>query len=41
VRVAAVLFWRFVFVLAAFSGFAYDPDQDGDGDDGHDYQDEQ
>ena len=31
---------RLVFVLAAAPGFAYYPDQDGDGDDGDDYQDE-
>jgi hypothetical protein len=39
---AGVLFRGFVcVVLAASSGFADDPDQDGDGDDRNDYQDEQ
>jgi hypothetical protein len=42
VRVA-VLFRRFIFptVRIAASGFAYYPDEDRDGDDEHDYQDEQ
>ena len=41
-RVAAgILFRGFGIVLAASSGFAYYPDQDGDGDDGNDYQDKQ
>jgi len=38
----AVLFWGVVSlaVRVAASGFAYYPDQDGNGDDGDDYQDE-
>jgi hypothetical protein len=38
----AVLFWGLVspVVRTAASGFAYYPDQDGDGDDNDDYQDE-
>src|SRR5918995_474672 len=38
---AGILVRGFVSVSVPASGFAYDPDQDGDGDDRDDYQDEQ
>jgi hypothetical protein len=37
---AGIVIRGFIFVWAAASGFAYYPDQYGDGDDCDDYQDE-